>query len=231
MEYSALKTIPVELLAHIFGYIPNRDINKIIPNRELLNMVEAVPAYWKYSTETLLRKYLKDVPLTNWKKVYQKLVKYRLSFSRLASAGEDGAVAVLLRAKDISPEKCDYAIVSTSMNGKSKMVKLLLENGRGNPATADNYAIIVASENGHEKVVKLLLGDKRVNPAASNNMAIILASKYGNTKVVKLLLADKRVNPGDVRNKAVRQASKYGHVKVVKLLLADERLTYPGVKL
>ena len=79
-----------------------------------------------------------------------------------------------------------------SENGHIDVVRLLLADGRVNPAASDNYAIRLASENGRTDVVRLLLADGRVDPAAKDNYAIREASCYGHVDVVRLLLADVR---------------------------------------
>merc|ERR1711916_177201 len=75
------------------------------------------------------------------------------------------------------------------------IVRLLLQDGRGNPAARDNAVVGIAAKNGHTEIVRLLLQDDRVNPAARDNLFIRLAAQNGHTEIVRLLLEDDRVSP------------------------------------
>jgi len=79
------------------------------------------------------------------------------------------------------------------MDGRTDMVKLLLEDGRANPGADYNGSIHSASNRGHIEVVKLLLQDPRVDPSTRDNLAVHVAKQNGHTEIVKLLLQHPRV--------------------------------------
>jgi ankyrin repeat protein len=81
-----------------------------------------------------------------------------------------------------------------STKGQFEIVKLLLQDGRADPASRNNRSIENASYNGHIKVVEFLLQDRRVDPTADDSKALKWACYHGN---VKLLLQDGRVEPSD----------------------------------
>lgn len=70
------------------------------------------------------------------------------------------------------------------------LVRVLLADGRSNPARNDNFAIRWTT---HPEIARLLLVDPRVNPAAGNNDAIRRACADGRHLVVEVLLSDHRV--------------------------------------
>lgn len=85
------------------------------------------------------------------------------------------------------------AIIIACNNGHLDIVKILLDDGRIDPAVLDNEAIIIAARNGHYEIVKLLMNDTRVNPAARNNKALKDACRRNHRKVVNLLLTHEKV--------------------------------------
>ncbi len=93
-----------------------------------------------------------------------------------------------------------------SLFGKTKIVEILLQDGRADPTADYNYAIKIASLHGYTDIVKLLLLDERVDPTAGNNYAIRVASKRGHIKVVEILLKDGRVDPTDSNELAINLA-------------------------
>ena len=121
------------------------------------------------------------------------------------------------------------------------MVRILLHDGRVNPAAYNNQAIRSACQWGHSAVVALLLDDPRVNPADWNNKAIWRASQYGQIEIVQMLLRDQRVDPTSTNNIAIKAAIQYQQnlldkiktdsikLKLVQLLLRDERVD-PSVR-
>jgi hypothetical protein len=115
-------------------------------------------------------------------------------------------------------------IVNAAWDGRTDIVRILLENGREDPRVSNNSAIIRASENGHADVVRLLLQDGRADPSDYNNSAIIRASQNGHADVVSLLLEDGRSDPSYYNNSAIIRASRKGRADVVELLLEDERV-------
>lgn len=125
-------------------------------------------------------------------------------------------------SKGWNPPSRDFiwAVESGALN----IVKVLLEDGRVNPAAYDNEAIIMAACREDPDMIKILLGDPRVNPGDSNNQALFSALLRDNRKVVKLLLADPRVNPAARQNEAIIMAASGNRLEEAKLLLADPRV-------
>lgn len=118
----------------------------------------------------------------------------------LYRACEDGDAQTVKSILSAHPQLCpsfyrNWAINHACLNGYTEIVRILLEDGRVDPADPYNSPIIFASRNGYHEIVKLLLMDKRVDPADKNNEAIDGAGQYGHIEVVRLLLADWRVNP------------------------------------
>lgn len=72
-------------------------------------------------------------------------------------------------------------------NGHAEVVRLLLADGRVDPAARDNSAIRHASKNGHSEVVRLLLQDSRVNPAGGDGSRAIVKLQ---PRVARPLLQD-----------------------------------------
>lgn len=84
------------------------------------------------------------------------------------------------------------AIQYASYDGCIETVRILLEDGRLNPAINNNQAIIYATQKGHAEIVKLLLQDTRVDPTDQNNMVVLSTIKLGLTEILKILLQDPR---------------------------------------
>ena len=119
---------------------------------------------------------------------------------------------------------CKPAFTYACKSGLADVVRLIINDGRVDPAADENNALRLASAYGHTGVVRLLLSDERVNPAAADDYAFGLASDNGHTEVVRLLLSDKRVKPATRDNYAIRVASAFGHTGVLRLLLEDGRV-------
>lgn len=97
------------------------------------------------------------------------------------------------------------SIKSAVYHGYTDILKVLLQDGRIDPAVENNWPIKIASQRGFEDCVALLLQDGRVDPTASGS--IRFASQFGHTKVVSLLLEDGRVDPTDENEYAIRLAA------------------------
>ncbi|KAI8891619.1 ankyrin repeat-containing domain protein [Globomyces pollinis-pini] len=119
----------------------------------------------------------------------------------------------------------DYnqAIIDASEFGYIEIVRILLNDKRGDPSAYDNCAIRFAAENGHIEIVKMLLDDERVDPSGDSNYAIRNSSKNGHTEIVRVLLADERVDPTAFVDHSIGFASTNGHAEITKMLLDDER--------
>ena len=118
------------------------------------------------------------------------------------------------------------AIELACRDGHLEIVRLLLADGRVNPADQNNKAIELACNYGRLEIVRLLLADGRVNPADQNNKAIEEAFKHGYVEIVRLLLADQRVNPISCFQIAVRRGVHWirEHEPLITLLEQDLRI-------
>jgi len=146
---------------------------------------------------------------------------------RNSQEGDVKKVRHLLESYHIfSQDDKNIALILSSENNHTKVVKLLLEFG----ADADNRTLYNACKNGNVEVVKILL--PRLDPSSNDNVALLAACRGGNLKIVDLLLNDPRVDPSANNNGALVIASEYGHLKVVKRLLAHAHfyLTSDSIK-
>jgi ankyrin repeat protein len=87
----------------------------------------------------------------------------------------------------------NIAIQWACFHGHTKIVELLLQDGRADPTTYGNQPIKCASYNGYA----LLLKDGRADPTTFYNYSIRAASENGHVDVVSLLLQDGRVEVPD----------------------------------
>jgi ankyrin repeat protein len=108
-----------------------------------------------------------------------------------------------------------------SFSGYTKIVELLLQDGRADPTVDDNAPIRNASCNGHTEIVELLLRDGRVDPTAQNNFVLRRACMYSHTKVVEILLQDGRVEATD-------QAIKNARTDEIKEMLLKYKYRVDG---
>jgi ankyrin repeat protein len=127
----------------------------------------------------------------------------------LIEACRDGYVArvqeLLKNGEDPAGED-NLCLRYASLFGNTKIVEILLLDGRADPTADYNYAIKIASLHGYTDLVKLLLQDERVDPTAGDNHPIRVASKRGHIKVVEILLKDGRVDPTDRNELAIQNA-------------------------
>ncbi len=117
------------------------------------------------------------------------------------------------------------ALMLASREGRTEIVKLLLDKGAEVDAKDGLTALMLASQSGRTEIVKLLL-DKgaKVNVNAKDGLTVLMhASQSSHTEIVRLLLdKDAEVNARDTREQtALMHASNYGHLEIVKLLLAS----------
>jgi hypothetical protein len=121
------------------------------------------------------------------------------------------------------PECYTEALVFASRRGHAAIVRLLLEDGRADPAAGESQALCAAVGHGSVDVVQLLLSDGRAEPAARDCQALIVAANSGDADVVRLLLADGRSDPTARGNFALWTAVMYCYATVVQLLVEDGR--------
>ncbi|KAJ3171276.1 hypothetical protein HDU88_008314 [Geranomyces variabilis] len=117
---------------------------------------------------------------------------------------------------------CD-ALTRASGSGRINVVKILLENGHGDPSAHYNMALRKACAENKIDVVIRLLKDPRFDPGARNNEALQQASKQASSRLEQILLADPRANPRANGNYAVKIACRKRRKSVLAALLVHER--------
>jgi hypothetical protein len=143
---------------------------------------------------------------------------------QVARKGNVDMIKLALEDPKISIKNLNSGMTNASIYGHASVVKLLLQDGRADPAIQNNISIRRAAEQGHKEVVRLLLQDPRVDPTANRNGALRNAVVEGHTEVVKLLLEDGRTNPGADNDEAIIQAAEGGYLEIVELLLDSGRV-------
>jgi ankyrin repeat protein len=116
-------------------------------------------------------------------------------------------------------------MIEAVRKNNSSIMKILLDDGRINPAIGNDQPIILASKLGFTKIVEILLEDKRVNPNAQNGNAIISAIDKRHIDVVRILM-NKNVDPTMFNNRGypVSIAAYKGYPEILKILLKDPRI-------
>lgn len=145
--------------------------------------------------------------------------------SPIQFACERGRVEVakfLLTFPEVDPNGCILLAIEFD---DEELVKLLLEDGRDDPARYDSI-IKDACEN--KEIVKLLLNDGRADPSVYHNEAIGRACQHGCMETVQLLLTDPRVNPADDNNNAIYWACHNGHFEITQLLFNHPKVNPTG---
>jgi ankyrin repeat protein len=133
-------------------------------------------------------------------------------FERCISKQNIDGIELLIKHGQIIPS--DDHIEEACQNGKADVVRVLLADGRANPAAEKNYAFSEAVEKNYIEIVAMLLLDKRADP----RVGFYTACKKGHIEIVRLLLNDSRVDATVGDNQAIKIASRNGHLLVVSLL-------------
>ena len=128
----------------------------------------------------------------------------------MLNACKEGDIArvqkLLNNRTDPTVENYNQALRYASLYGYTKIVEILLQDGRADPTHWNNWIIKIACDYGYGDIVELLLQDGRVDPTAGENCCIRFSSIYGHIKVVEILLKDGRVDPTARDNMAINQA-------------------------
>jgi hypothetical protein len=115
----------------------------------------------------------------------------------------------------------EFAFQEACHRGYTRVVSLLLKDGRVNPGADNNKALMYAVQFKRTEVVRLLLSDPRVDPAADGNKALKYAIQFSrHPETVQLLLSDPRVNPVDHYHLAL----VFGNREILNLLDNDLRI-------
>ena len=158
-----------------------------------------------------------------------------------ARRGHEGAVRVLLKRGDVSPDKADQwgqtPLLRAAANGY-EVVRMLLERNDVNPDQADKWSqtpLLQAAANGHEGVVRVLLERNDVSPDKADNR-----SQTPLLRVVRMLLERNDVNPNtpdtEYSQTPLSWAAENESEEIVRILLgrngvnpckADERSQTP----
>lgn len=145
-------------------------------------------------------------------------------FGRACANGRDDIVRWMLARYDFGIEGNNSAICAASAGNSSKVMRLLLDDGRFDPSACCGTPIGWACGEANVDIVRMLLDDPRVDPSVDSNYAIIKAADNGRIDVVKMLLADPRVDPSDRNNSAIRRARVRCDDDMMGLLLSDKRV-------
>jgi SHS2 domain-containing protein len=231
--------VPNDLILDVFIEIMANLDNKTLEELSLTSLKNKIfniignNRFWHLRTEIITRKKLYNIQtnkkiLIDWKIVYYDVLKGLENNNIFVYSVENGnldTIAILLENNVTEIEDDDNIIYFASRQKDSRKLKLLLEDGRFNPAAESNQTIIDAVKYGNFDMVKLLAKDQRVDPSDQHNESIISAVKNDDGyNMVKFLLKDKRVDPSDQNNKAIIKAVKYGDIKLVQKLFNDPRV-------
>ena len=112
------------------------------------------------------------------------------------------------------------ALCRAAYYNQAETVKALLQDGRFDPAWANNDALTCAAMQGHLTCVNLLLDDPRVIPYDCDNRALAYAADAGHCPVVDVLMEQDGVDPRGIQDRAIRWSAKNGHFDVLRKLLS-----------
>ncbi|NBO23474.1 hypothetical protein EBU94_09085, partial [bacterium] len=126
-------------------------------------------------------------------------------------------VKIILSKINVSKEREIRLLNLACQNGRSDIVKMLLDNG----FKPSEWSFYVSCQKGYVDIVKLLINDNRTDPNSHTNFGTALeaASNAGQYEVVKILLENPRVNPNIGGGGAIEAAIYRGHLDILKLLL------------
>lgn len=153
---------------------------------------------------------------------------YLVALREAAVHGSLDVLRFLLDNSDKGPGYMNNLVIyNAAKYGQAEAVRMLLEDGRFDPAAVKEGTIMgAAAKRGHIEVVKILLADPRVDPTAVENYALRAAADTNKPDVMRVLLADPRVDPtamdNEVATSVLSNASR-GSLETLELLLADPR--------
>lgn len=152
-----------------------------------------------------------------------KTTKLNLSFDKndLLSfcINHDYIELVKFLLKKVDPSNLD--IYPAIQNGDTRMIKILLEDGRMNPSGSEILCTAVSKNN--VEIVKMLLDDPRV---LADDEALYVAYEYNNPKIFELILKEPTIDPtGDDNSIIDNVFDRIDYYKeIAKLLIKDKRV-------
>jgi hypothetical protein len=108
--------------------------------------------------------------------------------------------------------------------GQEGLVRLLLADGRADPAFNEYKPLFNAAGCGHVDVVTALLADPRVDATNCAADVLVAAASSRRPEVLAALLTDPRVDPASDAQKVVRWTAAWGSGPCMRVLLADHRV-------
>ena len=144
----------------------------------------------------------------------------------LSSAVRDRNTEVVRRLLDdprVDPDNTQSNLLAMAARGRPEMLKILLADGRTDPADdEENYILSECVEEHWTECLQILLADPRVDLSVNKNQILLIATKFGYADIVELLLADERVIEADVDTEddfGIEGAVLGSHVETLKLIL------------
>ena len=118
---------------------------------------------------------------------------------------------------------CTFYLAVGLEQGIAEVVRLLLEDGRADPAAKEIDTLYLACSGGHKSVLSLLLKDGRVDPTVAIPVIISNLSREMNLEIVEVLLADPRVRKLSIEDDLLSTACNERDTGLVRLLMKDGR--------
>ncbi|CEO97771.1 hypothetical protein PBRA_005885 [Plasmodiophora brassicae] len=109
------------------------------------------------------------------------------------------------------------ALCWSASNGHTRIVRLLVEDGRVPVNSRDGAPLIRAAENGHLETCKVLL-EAGADPGLRESESLIFAVKYGHVDVVVLLAEHEAVDASAQNCKALMTAASQGNLRILEAL-------------
>jgi hypothetical protein len=148
-----------------------------------------------------------------------------------AARGDAEGAAEVLGRLGRSPNEMistTLAMFDAESKGHTEVVRVLLEDGRADPAWNDNQVLRTAIVRDRVAIVRLLLADGRADPGTGCSYPLRLAALSRRHEVLQLLLEDGRADPAAFDSAALVASAYGGYIDgdfghTVRLLLADGR--------
>lgn len=110
--------------------------------------------------------------------------------------------------------------------GREEIVRLLLKDGRANPAAFNNRALREAIDRDHNEIVQMLLNDDRVDLSDIIGNLLIETLLHNQFDIFEMLVGHKKEYPEEQFLEVLRYAVEHNLTDIVSLLLLNERVRY-----